>query len=96
MNENLTEDEQVALEKAIDDAETVYYENGDSWVEMDGDYFTTLREEYNKTEDEIGPREFKSFIHSELPLYILIFPAGRQHNGETMILPMTRVDRRKV
>ena len=85
MNENLTKEEQVALEKAIDDAEKVYYENADSWTEMDEDYFKGLREEYNKTEDEIGPRKFKSFIHSELPLYILIFPAGKQHNGETMV-----------
>ena len=85
MNENLTKEEQVALEKAIDDAEKVYYENVDAWTEMDEDYFNALRKEYNKGPDEIGPRKFKSFIHSELPLYILIFPAGKQHNGGTMI-----------
>jgi len=81
--EELTEEEKVALDKATADAEAVYAENNYSWTEMDDAYFEMLRKQYNKGPDEIGPRGFKSYIHdNNEPLYMLVFPAGKQHDGE--------------
>ena len=55
------------------------------WIEMDEAYFELLRANYDKDETEIGPRRFKTYINKDLPIYIIIIPAGRQHNGERMV-----------
>lgn len=55
------------------------------WIEMDDAYFNALRAQYGKDETEIGPRKYKTYINSEMPIYIILIPAGKQHDGKTMV-----------
>ena len=81
-NENLTEEEKIALDRAAAEADVEYYNNGYSWTEMDDGYYEMLRKQHNVGEDKIGPRNFKTFIMPEAALYIMVIPAGKQHDGE--------------
>ena len=84
--DELTDEEKIALDKATAEAEAEYLANGHSWTEMDEGYFEMLRKQYNKGPDEIGPRKFKTYIHdNNEPLYIIVIPAGRQHNGDESV-----------
>ena len=44
-----------------------------------------VREKYQKGPDEIGPREFKSYINKDLPIYMIVIPAGKQRDGDQSI-----------
>ncbi len=55
------------------------------WVEMDEDYFADLRKRFNASADEIGPRKFKTFINKDLPIYMIVIPAGRLHNQDKVV-----------
>ena len=58
---------------------------GYDWTEMNEGYFNELREKYQKGPDEIGPREFKSYINKDLPIYMIVIPAGKQRDGDQSI-----------
>jgi|TARA_B100000900_G_C20510508_1_gene687782 hypothetical protein len=60
-------------------------DKGSYWVEMDENYFNELRERFQKGPDEIGPREFKTYVNKDLPIYMIVIPAGKQHNGEHIV-----------
>ena len=60
-------------------------DRGSYWVEMDEDYFNELRERFEKGPDEIGPRQFKTYINKDLPIYMIVIPAGKQLNGEHIV-----------
>jgi len=60
-------------------------DKGSYWVEMDENYFNELRERFQKGPDEIGPREFKTYINKDLPIYMIVIPAGKQHNGDESV-----------
>jgi len=60
-------------------------DKGSYWVEMDEDYFNELRERFEKGPDEIGPRQFKTYINNDLPIYMIVIPAGKQHNGDESV-----------
>ena len=47
---------------------------GYDWTEMNEGYFNELREKYQKGPDEIGPREFKSYINKDFPIYMIVIP----------------------
>jgi hypothetical protein len=55
------------------------------WIEMDEAYYESLRAQYGKDETEIGPRKYKTYLNKDLPIYIILIPAGKQHNGERVI-----------
>jgi|TARA_B110000444_G_scaffold68609_1_gene64495 hypothetical protein len=80
----LSNEEKDALTKAQIEA-SEEYQNYDEWKEMDEDYFQHLRQRFDKGVDEIGPRITKSYQNKFLPLQMMVIPAGRQHDGESMV-----------
>ena len=80
----LSDDEKSALTKAQSEA-SEEYQNYDEWKEMNEDYFQHLRQRFDKGVDEIGPRITKSYQNKFLPLQMMVIPAGRQHDGESMV-----------
>jgi len=80
----LSNEEKDALTKAQMEA-SEEYQNYDEWKEMDEDYFQHLRQRFDKGVDEIGPRITKSYQNKFLPLQMMVIPAGRQHDGESMV-----------
>ena len=83
--EEVSLEEKVALQKAANEAESILSIPFVEWTEMDNEYFEVLRENLGKTKDDVGPRKFKSYICKEQPFYLMVIPAGRQHNGEGMV-----------
>ena len=57
-------------------------DRGSDWTEMNEDYFNELRERYQKGPEEIGPRQFKTYINKDMPIYMIVIPAGKQLIGE--------------
>ena len=74
-----------ALQAAADEMEEYLSEPQNEWSEMDDAYYAHLRERFDKSEDEIGPRQFKHFQNAFLPIQMMVIPAGRQHNGEEVV-----------
>lgn len=72
-----------ALSQSLEDVDQSY--NTPNWDEMDTNYYHQLRERLNKGEDEVGPRHFKQYQSTELPIQSIVIPAGRQHDGEKMV-----------
>lgn len=81
----LTEKEQLELQKLYDEMSHIENVVPDSWDEMDESYFQMLRERFNKTESEISQRKFKTYMNSNFPFWLMVVPAGRQRNGETIV-----------
>ena len=81
---DLSETEKDAMFKAMQEAEE-FFANEQMWEEMDDQYYDHLRERFGKGPDEIGPREFKSFKSVNMPFWMIVIPAGRQHDGNTMV-----------
>ena len=81
---SLSTEEKDALTKAQDEA-VLAFDNYDEWREMNEDYFGHLRQRFNKGVDDIGPRITKSYQNKFLPLQMMVVPAGRQHDGESMV-----------
>lgn len=83
-NEPLSQEQMEGLAAAAEEAEQ--YLQAMVWTEMDESYFEALRVKLNKGEDEIGPRQFKSYkLTDGSPYYLMVIPAGKQHNGEKMV-----------
>lgn len=61
------------------------FKNYDEWKEMDEEYFEHLRQRFDKGPDEIGPRVWKSYQNKFLPMQMMVIPAGRQHDGESVV-----------
>lgn len=80
----LTEQEQAELQKLYDEMPHIESVPA-NWEEMDEAYFQMLRDRFNKTESEISQRKFKTYINSDFPFWLMVMPAGKQHNGEEMI-----------
>ena len=55
-----------------------YLSNNQEWQEMDDTYYTQLRERFAKGADEIGPRNFKTYISKGIPIWMMVIPAGKQ------------------
>ena len=72
------------IKKVADECQEFLFSDS-LWVEMDDAYFKTLRAQYGKDETEIGPRKYKTYINSEMPIYIILIPAGKQHDGNRAI-----------
>lgn len=73
------------LDKIKSQCDSILFGDSSYWVEMNESYFKSLRDQYNKSSDEIGPRKFKSYINSDMPIYVMVIPAGKQHDGSKMI-----------
>ena len=80
----LSDTDKDALFNAMQEAEE-FFANDYMWEAMDDDYYEHLRQRFDKGPDEIGPREFKSFKSVNLPFWMMVIPAGRQHDGNTMV-----------
>ena len=80
----LSTEEKDSLMKAQEEA-SLEYQNYDEWSEMDEAYFDHLRKRFDKGPDEIGPRVWKSYQNKNIPLQLMVIPAGRQHDGEVMV-----------
>lgn len=80
----LSTEEKDSLMKAQEEA-SLEYQNYDEWNEMDEAYFDHLRKRFDKGPDEIGPRIWKSYQNKNIPLQLMVIPAGRQHDGEVMV-----------
>ena len=82
--DELSESEKDAMTKAFDEANDEF-SNYDEWDEMDETYYSHLRERFGKGPDEIGPRLWKSYQNRMIPMQLMVIPAGRQHDGESMV-----------
>ena len=82
--DELSDSDKETLMNAMAEAEE-FLMNTVEWQEMDEAYYAHLRERFDKGPDEIGPREFKSFKSINLPLWMMVIPAGKQHDGEKMV-----------
>lgn len=82
--DELSESEKDAMTKAFDEANEEF-SNYDEWDEMDETYYSHLRERFGKGPDEIGPRLWKSYQNRMIPMQLMVIPAGRQHDGESMV-----------
>ena len=80
----LSTEEKDSLMKAQEEA-LLEYQNYDEWSEMDEEYFDHLRKRFDKGPGEIGPRVWKSYQNKNIPLQLMVIPAGRQHDGEVMV-----------
>ena len=80
----LSTEEKDSLMKAQEEA-SLEYQNYDEWNEMDEEYFDHLRKRFDKGSDEIGPRVWKSYQNKNIPLQLMVIPAGRQHDGNVMV-----------
>jgi len=80
----LSESEKEAMAKAFDEANEEF-SNYDEWDEMDESFYSHLRERFGKGPDEIGPRKWKSYQNKMIPMQLMVIPAGRQHDGNTMV-----------
>jgi len=80
----LSTEEKDSLMKAQEEA-SLEYQNYDEWSEMDDEYYSHLRKRFDKGPDEIGPRIWKSYQNKNIPLQLMVIPAGRQHDGEVMV-----------
>lgn len=80
----LSTEEKDSLMKAQEEA-SLEYQNYDEWNEMDEEYFDHLRKRFDKGPDEIGPRVWKSYQNKNIPLQLMVIPAGRQHDGNVMV-----------
>jgi hypothetical protein len=74
-------EEMEAIQQAMDDANDAYF----AWDEMDGQYYDHLRDRFKKGPDEIGPRQFKTYMNRYVPILMIVIPAGKQHDGESMV-----------
>lgn len=81
----VSQEEMEALQKAADEANEYLEQPIDEWDEMDDTYFEALREKFKKGKDEIGQRQFKTFMNRSIPIWMMVMPAGRQHDGEKMV-----------
>jgi hypothetical protein len=81
----LSQNEINAIHDAANEMNQYLDEPALEWDEMNEVYYQHLRERFGKSKDEIGPRQFKQFQNSYIPLQIIVIPAGRQHNGENMV-----------
>lgn len=81
----LSEQEREAMAKAIDEAEEYFLQNPEEWDLMDEAYYEGMRERFGKGPDEIGPRQFKTYMNRNMPIWVFVMPAGRQHNGEMVV-----------
>jgi len=81
----LSEEERAAMAKAIDEAEEQFLQNPEEWDEMDEAYYESMRDRFEKGPDEIGPRQFKTYMNRNIPIWVFIMPAGRQHDGENFV-----------
>lgn len=79
----MTEEEKEGIFKAM--AESEEFLDEVQFEELDEGYYARLRERFGKGEDEIGPRAFKSYKSIHAPIFIMVIPAGRQHDGENMV-----------
>lgn len=75
----LSEEERDAMAKAIDEAEEYFLQNPEEWDEMDEAYYESMRDRFGKGPDEIGPRQFKTYMNRNMPIWVFVMPAGRQH-----------------
>ena len=82
--DELSDSEKDAMTKAFDEANEEF-SNYDEWDEMDEAYFSHLRERFGKGPDEIGPRIWKSYQNKMMPIQLMVIPAGRQHDGESIV-----------
>ena len=80
----LSESEMDSMAKAMEEA-NVEFEKYDEWNEMDEAYYSNMRERFSKGPDEIGPRVWKSYQNKNIPIQLMVIPAGRQHDGEVMV-----------
>lgn len=80
----LSTEEKEALAKAQEEA-SKEFDGYDEWDEMNEDYFNHLRQRFNKGPEEIGPRFWKSYHNKNIPIQLMVIPAGRQHDGESMV-----------
>lgn len=81
----LSEEERDAMAKAIDEAEEYFLQNPEEWDVMDEAYYESMRERFGKGPDEIGPRQFKTYMNRNMPIWVFVMPAGRQHNGDSFV-----------
>jgi len=82
---SVSQEEMEALQKAADEANAYLEQSLDEWDEMNDDYYNHLRERFKKNDGEIGPRQFKQFQHSTLPIQMIVIPAGRQHSDDGVV-----------
>lgn len=81
----LSEQEREAMAKAIDEAEEYYLQNPEEWDLMDEAYYESMRERFGKGPDEIGPRQFKTYMNRNIPIWVFVMPAGRQHGEDGIV-----------
>jgi hypothetical protein len=81
----LSDAEKEAMAKAIDEAEEFFLQNPEQWDEMDEAYYEGMRARFGKGPDDIGPRQFKTYMNRNMPIWMFVMPAGRQHNGENFV-----------
>lgn len=81
--DTLSNEEKQDMEAAL--SELDYFMSVPEWDEMDDDYYTSMRIRFNKNEKQIGPREYKSFKCKNLPIWMMVMPAGKQHDGNIMV-----------
>ena len=60
------------------------FSNYDEWDEMNEEFYSHLRERFDKGPDEIGPRLWKSYQNKLIPMQLMVIPA-RQHDGGKMV-----------
>tara|TARA_R100000734_G_C3303797_1_gene94315 strand:+ start:94 stop:537 length:444 start_codon:yes stop_codon:yes gene_type:complete len=82
--DGLSESEKESMAKAIEEANEEY-SNYDEWDEMNEEFYSHLRERFDKGPDEIGPRLWKSYQNKLIPMQLMVIPAGRQHDGEKVV-----------
>jgi len=73
----LSDADKELMAKAMDEAED-YLMDEQEWVEMDEGYYSHLRERFGKGADEIGPRNFKTYLSKGIPFWMMVIPAGKQ------------------
>ena len=76
----MTEEEKEGIFKAM--AESEEFLDEVQFEELDEVYYNRLRERFEKGVDEIGPRVFKSYKSVHAPIFIMVIPAGRQHDDD--------------
>jgi len=82
---SLSDAEKDAMVKAIDEAEEYFLQNPEEWDLMDDAYYESMRDRFGKGPDEIGPRQFKTYMNRNMPIWVFVMPAGRQHDGENFV-----------
>jgi len=78
---SLSDSEKEAMAKAMEEADQ-FIMNEHEWQEMDDAYYAHLRERFNKGADEIGPRNFKTYLSKGIPFWMMVIPAGKQALSE--------------